>query len=160
MIQTTFANGKNPFRAIRRVTPQMSRHGVCDFVRATARPVTSAEVVQHFDLPLTNVSRLLGELVKEGAISRSVHQRTAEHPDSRTKNVYTYIRPPSTAKADRIGPVLKYLTANPLATLKEICDAMEVNHDVLAPILYFAVHKSGTVMAKKIDHKLVYWAAP
>jgi hypothetical protein len=160
MIQTTFVNGKNPFRVIRRVSAQMTRHAVCNHIRMMARPVTSAEVVQHFDIPMTNVSRLLGELVKEGAISRAAHKPTVAHPDSSTKNVYSYIRESSTTKNDRIGPVLTYLTANPLATLREICDVMGLNLNILAPIMYCAVHKSGTVMCKKVDNRLVYWAAP
>lgn len=158
--KTTFVGGRSPFRALRRVSSRITRHAVHAYIRAQARPVASAEVAQHFDIPLTNASRLLGELVKEGAIARSAHKPTADLPDRRTKNVYSYVRQPLVTKTDRIGPVMAYLNANPLATLREICDATKMSHNVLAPILYCAVHKSGTVMCKKVDHKLVYWAAP
>jgi chromosome segregation and condensation protein ScpB len=158
--KTTFANGKNPFRAIRRAAPVMRRHEVCAFVRATARPVTVAEIVQHFDLPLTNISRLLGELLKEGAVARTKRVRTAEHPDLRTKNVYSYVRPPADGKNDRIGPILAHLSAHPLSTLAEICAAVKQPMPLIASVMHFAVHKSGTAMCKKVDNRLVYWAAP
>jgi hypothetical protein len=160
MICTTFANDVNPFRTIRKAAPKMTRREVCNFVQSTGRAVTTHEVMVHFDLPLTNVSRLLSELRKEGAISCSKHVNTGDNQDLRTKNAYTYIRPSQEGRTDRIGPIIEYLIANPLATLKELSEVTKLTLMEAAQIMHHSTKKSGRTLRKRVDGRYVYWAAP
>jgi hypothetical protein len=156
MIKTIFADGKNPFRPVKRVAPTVSRHDVCNFVRIKPHPVTVSEVSEYFALPPTNIGKMLGKLQKDGAISRTSHNP----PEGKKHFRYSFVKESTPVQADRIGPILRHLAGHPFSPLSELCKVTGATTQQIASVMHFAVNRSGTVLSKKIDGRLVYWAAP